>query len=76
MKGLIEYISKKLKKEPTKPKKRMETKEITVIVNKNVERNKCPICGYLLAKNLEGKVEIKCKRCKSIAKFITDERGN
>lgn len=75
MKELIKYISKKLKQEPERPK-RVEPKELTVIIDKNVERNKCPVCGYLLAKNLEGTVEIKCKRCKSITKFITSERGN
>ena len=31
---------------------------------------RCPNCSNLLSKNLEGKVEIKCKRCKSIIKLI------
>lgn len=32
--------------------------------------NRCPVCDYLLSKNLEGTVEIKCRKCKNTIRFI------
>ena len=36
------------------------------------EINRCPVCGWMLSRNLKGTVEIKCKKCKNIIK-ITKE---
>lgn len=34
-----------------------------------IKNVRCKHCGTLLAKNLQGSIEIKCRKCKAISKF-------
>lgn len=67
----LETIKQKIKKSEIVEVRNQQDQLIKIIrVDNPSKENRCPICGYMLSKNLDGSVEIKCRRCKNVIKLI------